>query len=228
MNPSLPLHEEVMLLALKDEKGTIDYRANFYPQVMAGAILSELLVSEAIQIVDDKKQIVECYKTQVFENAVLNEALQKIENDSKKRPLKHWVSSLAGLKDLKKKTAESLCEKGILDQVSLTILWVFNTTHYPELNGEYEKKLIERLEDAINSEMTEIDFRTAALIALLHKTQILTIPFSKQFLKERKERITEIADGKAIAGVTAEIIQSIQAVIFITAIMPAITVTTIT
>lgn len=41
MDGQLPLHEEVMLLAIKDEKRTVDSKAQFYPQIVAGSILSE-------------------------------------------------------------------------------------------------------------------------------------------------------------------------------------------
>jgi|MEHZ01.5.fsa_nt_MEHZ011385232.1_3 hypothetical protein len=45
MNKTLFFHEEVLLLAFKDQKGTIDFRAGSFLNVIAGAILAELLLS---------------------------------------------------------------------------------------------------------------------------------------------------------------------------------------
>ena len=53
--PDLFLHEELLLLALRDGKGTI--AGSFYQQAMAGGILSELLLGERIRIREGKKAL---------------------------------------------------------------------------------------------------------------------------------------------------------------------------
>ena len=101
MNKQLPLHEEVMLLALRDEKGTIDSKAQFYPQIIAGAIISELLLTGFITISNDKKQLVEIAKESLTGNEVLEEALYKMSNKDKPQELKYWLMNLAGISKLK-------------------------------------------------------------------------------------------------------------------------------
>ncbi len=222
MNRILPLHEEVMLLALKDEKGTMNSQATFYPQVMAGAILSELLLTEKIRIVDSKKQIVKCKRDKALKNKVLDEALKMMSSDRKDRNLRHWIGKLAAISKLKQKTAQSLCEKGILDEQEVKVLWVFNSVRYPEKDPNCEKKMIERLREAIFTNTGEVDARTATLISLTYKTGILSIPFTKKSLKKMDQRLKNIADGLVVSGVTREIIESIQTMIVMVAVMPAV------
>ncbi len=226
MEDRLPLHEEVMLLALKDDKGSVDAKAQFYPQIVAGAILSELLLSNIIEVSPDKKQRVEVVRDIPLDNNVLNEALDKILSKKRPQPLKYWLNHLSGIPKLKNKIGQSLCEKGILDEVEVRILWVFSVTRFPEANPKVEKALIERLKDAIFSDSSKVDVRTATLISLLKKTNVLDIPFSSKQLKQRKDRIESIAKGELISDATAEVIQTIQAMVVITSVMPAIMVAT--
>lgn len=218
----LPLHEEVMLLALRDQKGTIDSKAQFYPQIVAGAIISELLLTGYIEISNDKKQLVEVIKEPLTGNDILDEALNKISEKRKAQSLKYWVTFLPGIRKLKNRIAQSLCEKGILDEVEVKILWVFSSIRFPELDSSYEDKLIARLDNAIFGEASEIDARTATLIALLKESPILSIPFDSKKLKTRKDRIEDISSGFLVSEVAAEVIQTIQSIIILTAVMPAI------
>ena len=222
MDNQLPLHEEIMLLALRDNKGTIDSKAQFYPQIIAGAMMSELLLKGFISVSEGKKQIVEITKESLVGNEVLEEVLHKISSKRKPLELKYWLTVLPGLPQLKNKIAQSLCEKGILDEVEVKILWVFNSKRFPELNPTFEKQLIARLCKAIFTESSEVDVRTATLIALLKKSTILEIPFDSKELKARKERIETIAGGELVSDATAEVIQTIQSMIVITSVMPAI------
>ena len=51
---ALYLHEEVLLLALRDKKGTIDHRAGQFLNVIAGGILAELLIAGKIELEDSR------------------------------------------------------------------------------------------------------------------------------------------------------------------------------
>jgi len=215
-----------MLLALKDEKVTVDSKAQFYPQIVAGAILSELLLTNTTEVSPDKKQLVGIVKNAPTKNKVLNEALDKILSKNRPQPLKYWLNHIPGIPKLKNKIGQSLCEKGILDEVEVRVLWMFSLTRFPEANPKVEKALIERLRDAIFNDSSKVDVRTATLISLLTKTNVLDIPFSSKQLKQRKERIESIAKDELISDATAEDIQTIHAMVLITSAMPAIMVAT--
>ena len=55
MQETLFLHEEIMLLALHDEKGTVAW-GTYYQYALGGAILAELLLNNLISIEVSKKK----------------------------------------------------------------------------------------------------------------------------------------------------------------------------
>lgn len=222
MSPAIYLHEEVLLLALNDDKGTINGKAMFFEQVMAGALLSELLLGEHIKLGGSDKKQVKSAPYPPTENDLLKEAYKLIKSSDKPKDLKHWFSKFSRITDLKKRTAYGLCKKGVLEAVEVKKLWLFSQTNFPEKNTTIEDALIQRLEDAIFKDHSEVDLRTATLIALLKGSSILTIPFCSKKLKKREKRIEQIANGDLVGGATTEMIQQIQAAILITTIMPAI------
>ena len=70
------LYEEVMLLALRDEQGTI--ATGFVEQAVAGAILAELLLESRITVDDTKKQLVNLQNVKPAGDPVIDECLEKI------------------------------------------------------------------------------------------------------------------------------------------------------
>ena len=54
---SLHPYEELMLLALRDDKGTLESKASMYQYALGGAILTELAMNEVIRIRSDKKML---------------------------------------------------------------------------------------------------------------------------------------------------------------------------
>ncbi len=93
---TLFLHEELMLLALKDEKGTIASGA-MYQYAIGGAVLAELLLDHRIRIVEPKKnkKLVELVSATPLGNALIDECLAKIKDSKKRRSAPNWVSKFA-------------------------------------------------------------------------------------------------------------------------------------
>jgi hypothetical protein len=218
----MTLHEEILLLALKDDSGKVDWKAGMFQFVMAGALLAELMLDGRITLSQDKKKIVSVSNPNRHENTVLNEALDTIKQSRKERDIQHWVMKLSSLKGLKEKTATGLCRQGILREEESKVLFLFTTKKYPEINHEPEAQLINRLREAIFG-AGEVDVRTGTLISLAYKPGILAIPFPAKELRKQKQRIKAIASGELIGKATGEAIASIQAAMAIIAVMPAIT-----
>ena len=90
--PELFLHEQVMLLALRDEKGTIESRAGWYSLAMGGALLSELLLAECIRIDSGKKKkLVERADGRPLGDPILDECLELVETAKRRRSAQDWV-----------------------------------------------------------------------------------------------------------------------------------------
>ncbi|MBT8075358.1 MAG: GPP34 family phosphoprotein, partial [Gammaproteobacteria bacterium] len=90
------LYEEAMLLALRDEKGTV--MTSFPDQVVAGAVLAELLLDGRISVEDNKKQLVDVLHDGQLGDPLMDECLEKIASSKRLASVRTWVSRLAGIK----------------------------------------------------------------------------------------------------------------------------------
>jgi len=222
----LRLPEEILLLALKDEKGTFDWRAGNYSYAMAGGILAELLLAGRITVEDSKKALVTITMPEFLGDPVLDSRLETIRSAKRRKKLRDWVTTFGNKSGLKHEVARSLCQKGILQLQEHHILSLFRTRRYPELCHERERKIVERLREAIFSEKKDIDARTAILIALANSAGVLSGTFARKELKQRKRRIKAISDGECIGKATKEAIEAVQAAIVVATIIPAMAATT--
>lgn len=226
MNKTIFLHEEVLLLAFQDQKGTIDYRVDSFLNVIAGAILAELLLAERICLEDERKKLVSVINMAPVGDSVIDEALRLMNEPKRRKNLQGWISKLAGMRNLKERVAKGLCKKGILKEEEKKILLIFTTNIYPELDPIPERKLLKRLEKAIFTNQKDVDIRTSVLVSLTFQSNLLSIPFSNKELRRNKERIEKIINGEFIGKATSEVIQAIQAATIIAAIIPTMMITT--
>ena len=219
---SLFLYEEVMLLALRDEEGTV---ASFtmYQYAIGAAMLAELLLNKRISVEEGKKKLVNIINSTALGNSLIDECLEKINKAKRRASLQTWVSRFSGIKNLKHRAAQQLCDRGILRATEETVLLIFTRKIYPEINPGPESKLIERLREAIFTDNRNIDPRTIVLVSLANSSGLLKIVFDKKKLKGRKARIKEIIDGEVTGKAAKEAIEAMQAAVFVACIMPAVT-----
>ena len=136
------------------------------------------------------------------------------------------MQRFAGLKNLHRRVAEGLCERGVLYAAEGKVLLIFSRKIYPELNSQPERRLIERLRKAIFGSGSQVDPRTAILVSLANSANLLNIPFDKRELKQRKERLAKLAAGELLSKATADAIQAAQAAVMVACMIPAMTVAT--
>ena len=220
---TLFLHEEIMLLALRDEEGTIA-SGTMYQYAIGAAVLAELLLNKRIAVGEPRrKKLVDLISSQPFGEPLIDQCLEKICNAKRRASLQMWVSRFAGVKNLKHRVALQLCERGILRASEDKILLLFARKIYPEINPEPERNLIERLRQAIFTDSRDVDSRTVVLVSLANSTGLLKVVFDKKELKGRKARIKEISDGEITGKAAKEAIEAMQAAIMVCCIMPAVT-----
>lgn len=218
----LHLHEEIMLLTLRDEEGTI-FSGAFYSYAIGGAVLADLLIEERV-VVDEvkKKKYARVIKNTPIGDPLIDECLGKIVKAKKNAQLQTWVAKFAGVKNLKHRVASQLVRRGILRIDEDKILGIFTRKVYPEVNPIPEKELIERLRKAIFTEADDIDPRTVVLLSLANSANLLKPIFDKKQLKGRKKRIEQVINGEMTGKATQQAIQAMQAAVMVACIMPAI------
>ncbi len=221
----LYLHEEIMLLALRDEAGTVEF-GSMHGYALGGAILAELLLAGRITVEEGKKNLVNLISDQPMGEPVIDECLGKMAAAKRRATPQTWVQRFASVKRIQHRVAEGLCERGILRADEGKVLLIFSRTIYPEINPQPERALIERLRKAIFGDSPRVDPRTTILTSLANSAGLLRIPFDKKELKKRKKRIEQLANGDLIGKATADAIQAMQAALMLACGIPAVTVAT--
>jgi len=207
----LYLYEEIMLLALRDKEGTISSGV-MYQHAIAGAILAELLLDNHITLdKTSKRKLIDVTAAARVGDPLLDECLEKVRS-KRRASMQTWISRFSGIKDLKHRVAGQLC---------------LSRKIYPEVNPEPERRLVNRLRNAIFTDTEELDPRTVVLVSLAHNTELLKATFDKKELKSRKKRIKQIVDGEITGKAAKEAIDAMHAAVMVSCIMPAIVATSV-
>lgn len=204
------LHEEILLLALHDEKGTIAMDSN-YTYAVAGALIAELIVRRRIEVVSGKKRFVQVVSPTPVGEPLLDEALARIAGAKRRAVISTWVSRLAGTRKQRDRIAEGLRRRGILRFEEREVLLVFSRKTWPVVDPEPERRIVERLRSAIFDGQTP-DARTTVLLSLTDRAGILSRVFDRKALKERKRRIAELVADESIGADVKQAIEAAQAV----------------
>lgn len=217
MNPNiaspLRLHEEVMLLALRDKEGTVHFGA-LAQHGLAAALVAELLLERRITVdASAKRQLVDVVDRTPLGDDLLDECLQRLSDAKRRGTVKTWVTRLAGLRRLRARAATGLVRRGILKSEEGRVLLLFTRTMYPERDPKPEREIVARLRRAIFGGNVEVDPRTTLLIALTNATGILPHVFDRKRLKDRKVRIQQITDGSLVGNAAKEVVEAVQAAV---------------
>ncbi len=227
MTTDLHLHEQLMLLALRDDKGTLESKATMYQYALGGAILAEMALHGKIRIGSDNKKLVDLDDHRSFGEPVLDECLDLVATAKKRRRAANWVSKFGHLKRLRHRVAEGLCRRGILKNTEDSVLLIFTRKVYPTIDPGPERRLVENLRDAIFNDTATVEPETAIVASLANAIGLLPAHFDKRKLKGRKRRLERIAEGGLAGAATREAVQAAQAAAM-AAIIAATTVTTVT
>lgn len=226
--PDLHLHEEILLLALDDDKGTIEFGSS-WQLAAGGALIAELLLEGRLRATDEKHPKLEVVDRTPLGDPVLDEALEEMASAKKPKKGSDWVEKFSNQGKLKERTADGLVRKGVLKVEQDKVLWIFDRTKYPERDGRAEKEVAERLRRAIFTSSNDLTPRTVVLVSLANVAGLLPNLFDKDKLKERKDRIKKISEGALAGSLTSEAmeaVQAMQAAVMVCCIMPAIVVST--
>ncbi|MGH1547939.1 GOLPH3/VPS74 family protein [Leifsonia poae] len=199
--------QTVLLLLNPDGRWAMDsYRSRM---VLAGAVLSELALAEAITI-DDGKVIPAGVVPDRALSSYASLAYQRIlAKPSRKSPTR-WVYSLMH-KDLADDVIGTLVDRGILSRGHGTVLSTFPVDAYPEIDALPKNELREVLAAVLRGER-EATADQAALIALLHACRLL----DKQFPHATEERVQAVVQGEwAGAAVRSAIRRAIAAIVIV-------------
>jgi len=209
----LRLHQELLLLALHDEKGSM--RVSHPGILLGGGILGELLIEGRVALERGAKRSKDRIvpgDPRSLSDPLLDECLRKIRDAKRPKAPKDWVMKFSQMSGLRKRVATDLVRKGILRERRTRVLLLFPWTYYPVLDPATERRIVERARDAVLGD-GEVDERTGALVAIAAKTGALKHAVDKRVLKERKDRIEEIVDSQLAASAVQGAVEAAQAAV---------------
>lgn len=204
------LAEELLLLALDDEKGSVSWQHTIaLPYGLGGALLMDLVLRERIDSVDTQIVLIDASPTG---DESLDRALDTIRGASKPHDAKHWVTKLGRQADLKEHLARRLVARGILHEEEQTFLWVVRSPRFPTGNPGPEASLRGRIRAVVLTGATP-DPHTLLLCSLINACNLTGSVFSPAERTSARKRITELvagdqfgqAVGKAVADVAAAV-----------------------
>ena len=217
----LLLHEELMLLALHDTKGT--FLGAHTSIGLGGAIAAELLLQERIRIDESRRRkIVDVRNIRRIGDPLIDECLKKIRDAKRRASLQTWITRFSCTSKLRHRVAGRLCERGILKADEKQLLVLFRRRIYPEIDPGPEQEIIERLRVAIFGNDREVEPRTVVLASLAKAVGLLNPIFGRKELRSRKQRIKSLAQGDLVGKATADAVAAAQAATAAAAAMPAI------
>ena len=209
--PELRLHEEQLLMALDDDKGSI--RATNFKYALCAGLLAELVLEGRVTLErgskPSKDRIIPA-NPKLLSDPLLDEVLRKVQTSKKTRSPKEWVAKFSSMSALRKRVGKGLVRRGILRERDARILLVFPWTFYPTLDPAPKRRLVERIRAAVVGD-GELDDRTSIAVAVASVTGVLKPVLGKQVLKERKNRIEQIAEDQYIAAATKKAVQEAAA-----------------
>lgn len=193
MQPSLP--EELLLLALHDENGTvIPAAASVLNGGLIGAMLMELGITGHLR--ENADGTLEADLTPTG-NEIYDEVLKRIAEADRPRMPSYWVGRLAGrMPRLKDRLLEQLVEKGILERRERRILWVFSKRSFPLADAAAEQRVRERVRAAILTGQSP-DARTAALIGLVRACNLIDEIFAPHERTQANRRVLDLTNEDA-------------------------------
>ncbi len=204
----LTLPEQLLLLALHDQKGTILTNASMSIEYgLAGAVIMELALLEKVEVRNKKLVLVERSHTG---DDILDQAMNLLRDSAKERDIAYWINRFTSKMKIKPSVLQRLVKQGILKYEEHKILGLFDSPHYPTRNPDEEKQIREQIRRLVlRRDVAEA--RTPALMGLVKACGLTNEIFTRQERKEAKQRIKEIMAGDQIAKAVADTVAGIEA-----------------
>ena len=206
----LKLYEQVLLLALHDEKGKLQGHLPLY--AVAAAALAELLHDGRIELANDK--YVEVRDGSPTGDPTTDMVLERLQAARRRARLSTWIQRIGGKRGLTEVAVQGLVADETVEVAERSFLG-FRSIRYPEANPIPEQMLIARLEAALFSDddPATVDEDACAVIALANPVGLLASTFGKTRLRGRKKRIKELTSHHRLGMATSRAVNEVTAAV---------------
>jgi Golgi phosphoprotein 3 len=195
-NRDLRLHHELLLLALHDSKGT-NLATGQLDLTLAGALFCELVLEQRVELKEAGRwrgTMVEVTDTASLGDEVLDDALARLSTAKRRANTTNTVHRLSRVRQLRGRTAEALCRKGILRETEDRVLLLFRRRIFPTVDPGPERALIERIRRAVEDPTAPVDARTAIVVTLAQNAGVLGVLYDRKARRAHKARLGELRE----------------------------------
>jgi len=205
----LSFPEEILLLALDDERGLIKEQLKLtLESAFAGAVLMELALQNRIDT-DHKNLFI--VTREAAGDPLLDAIMDRLQKNREKRSIYQSLVMLTKYsQQIRQACLERLIEKKILKIENKRILWVFALRRYPVVDNCEIKEVRTRLRDLILSDDLP-DPRDAVLISLLEACGLFGEILSPKEREQARGRIAQLAKLDFIGQTLSKLIRRIHA-----------------
>jgi len=188
---ALTLAEELLLVALDDQRGTLLPMRPYAMEVASAAAL--VMDLSLLGRIDSDERSLTVTSATATGSPLLDDVLTRIAADPGPHSTATWLQRLATLPDLQERIIGSLVQRGVLQSVEKRLLWVFKTRVYPPTSGLEEREVLSRIMTLLNNDEIP-DARDALLVGLLSATKLLDELLSRPERHRLATRISQITE----------------------------------
>ncbi len=206
----LTLYEELFLLALNEEKGTI------VPSVAArlayglsGALVAELALRGKIEV--GEKRRLELLDATPTGDEFLDEALAQIQASDQVRKVTFWLRFFGDRpKRFRQRLGDRLVDRGILAEDENHWAAIVPFVDFPEQNAS-AKYWVKSCLRQVALTFGDPDLHDLALLSLVQSCGLLILVFTRDERKAVRRRIYELMINKALNSPAAQAVEEISA-----------------
>jgi hypothetical protein len=191
---SIPLAEELLLLAYDDQTGKATGSRIGLDLAMSAAVLVDLALAGRIAYMDGYLSVID---PSPIGDSIADAVLAKAAADDPHTPAQ-WLQRLRHR--LRTRVLEDLVARGVVTDVDETQMEYIHVHRYPSADRAYETEIRHRLAEALTTDAIP-DERTAALATLLTSARMepaLRLP--PEETAQAHKRLEDIASGAGFAG----------------------------
>jgi Golgi phosphoprotein 3 len=200
----LSLSEELLLLALHDEKGSVIFSSSTaLPYGLVGTTFLELLFKKRIELREKK---LKCLDSTPLGNPILDEVLALISSSKKVRTVKYWITKIdSRVKRIRQRITDDLVHKGTLRREKYKVLGLFPAQRFPTQSTGIEFEIRNRIRNVVLFDHKPSE-REVALISLVKVCGLVNEVFEREERKQAKARIKELSKDEVVGKMVSEVV----------------------
>ncbi|MFJ3403339.1 GPP34 family phosphoprotein [Promicromonospora sp. NPDC090134] len=210
----MSLAEEYLLLALDDTSGRPLIGAQHLQFALAGATVAELMLRGALDVSDGvdggQKGRFRVTGRATPSDPVQLEILGLLDGRKPKDAIRK-IGQGSFARTLRETLQQGLAARGVLREEQVKVLGLFPSTTWKTHDPAPEAAVRERVLAALTGS-ADLDEAMAALVSLLHATDLIRRLFPDQDRQELKRRAKEIADSEWAGAAVKRAIDDLNAV----------------